>query len=259
MKKLLQVLNILAFLVMVVINYSAASGAINGETIASVSAKYQNLFTPAGYAFSIWGLIYLGLFLFVIYQARDFFMTTRSHPTALKVGWWFIISCVANIFWIFAWLNEYLLLSVIIMALLLFCLVKIIFKTRMELDDESFPVIGFVWWPFSVYSGWITVAFIANMAAWLTSENWGGFGISEEVWTLVMILSAGIINLIITWTRNMREFALVGAWALIAIAIANWENQQTIVWTAFIVAGILLFSSGIHGYVNRAYSPWKKL
>lgn len=259
MKKLLQILNIITFLVMVTINYAASSGAINGNTIASISAEYENLFTPAGYAFSIWGLIYLGLFAFVIYQARDWFTNTESFPVTLKIGWWFIISCVANIFWIFAWVNEFLGLTVIIMAILLFSLIMIILRTRMELDDEPLSVIAFVWWPFSLYSGWITVAFIANMAAWLTSKEWDGFGISEVTWTVIMILAAGIINLIITWTRNMREFALIGVWALVAIAAANWEIQQTVAITAVLVAVILLVSSSIHGYKNRAYSPWKKL
>lgn len=259
MKRILQILNIIVFLIMVMVNYAASSGAINGNTISIISAQYENLFTPAGYAFSIWGLIYLGLFLFVIYQARDMFMNTRRFPVALKMGWWFIVSCTANIFWIFAWINEYLGLSVIIMAILLFALIMIIFNTRMELDDEPLSVIAFVWWPFSIYSGWITVAFIANMAAWLTSEAWDGFGFSEVIWTVVMIITAGIINLVITWTRNMREFALVGAWALVAIAVANWGQHQTIVISALTVSGILVISSGYHGYLNREFSPWKKL
>ena len=259
MKKLLQILNIFAFLIMVTVNYSASSGAINGNTIASISANHENLFTPAGYAFSIWGLIYLGLFAFVIYQARDLFMSTNRPSITLLVGWWFTLSCIANIFWIFAWINEFLGLSVIMMFVLLFSLVMIILKARLELDDERLSIIAFLWWPFTIYSGWITVAFIANMAAWLTSIEWSGFGISEVTWTVVMIIAAGIINLLITWTRNMREFALVGVWALVAIAVANWEQQQTVVISALGVAVILLLSTGIHGYLNREFSPWKKL
>ncbi len=93
----------------------------------------------------------------------------------------------------------------------------------MELDDEPLSTIAFVWWPFSFYSGWITVALIANTAAWFTAIGWDGFGISEITWTIVVILVAMLINLIITWTRNMREFALVGAWGLLAVGIANKE------------------------------------
>lgn len=259
MKRLLQVSNILLFLAMVGVNYLANTGAINGETMASVSAKYSNLFTPAGYAFSIWGFIYLLLLGFVVYQGKGFFGKSTAPPAVEQVGWWFVISCLANISWIFAWLNQYLAFSVLIMILLLISLIAIIIRTRMELDDEPLPVIGFVWWPFCFYSGWISVALIANVAAYLTSINWNGFGIEEEIWTISMIVVAGIINFIITWIRNMREFALVGAWALVAIAVANWNSYTAIVITAIVTAAVLLLSSGIHGYKNRKYSPWKKL
>ena len=259
MKKLLQVLNVIAFLVMVAVNYISNTGAIAGETMATVSARYENLFTPAGYAFSIWGLIYVSLLAFVVYQARDIFSSNKEVRVVHQVGWWFVISCTANVLWIFAWLNQYLLISVLIMLVLLFSLVKIILNTRMELDDEPLPVIAFVWWPFSFYSGWISVAIIANVAAYLTSIDWNGFGISEVTWTVLMILIAGVINLVITWTRNMREFALVGVWALVAVAVANWNGELPVVITSLLVAAILFVSSSIHGYRNRETSPWKKL
>ena len=259
MRKILQIGNLLAFVLVLLVNYISNTGVINGETMASVSAKYSNLFTPAGYAFSIWGVIYLFLLGFVIYQAKDLFSKKSVGDLVEKIGWWFVISCVANIAWIFAWLNEYLGLSVFIMILLLVCLVAIIFKTRMELDDEPVPVIALVWWPFSLYSGWITVALIANIAAFLTSLNWNGFGVSETTWTIIMIFIAGGINLLITWSRNMREFALVGAWALVAIAVANQDSHESISIAAIIIAAILVISSGIHGYKNRQTAPWTKL
>ncbi len=102
MKKTLQILNIVAFLSNGNINYFSNTGAINGETMSSVSAEYENLFTPAGYAFSIWGLIYLALAGFVVYQI----VSARGRETAAKIGWWFMISCLLNIVWIFAWLNH---------------------------------------------------------------------------------------------------------------------------------------------------------
>ena len=255
MKKTLQFTNILTFLAMVAVNYYSNTGAINGETMASISAEYENLFTPAGYAFSIWGLIYLGLAGFVVFQA----VSGKGKESAAKIGWWFVISCILNISWIFAWLNHLVGFSVIIMSLLLLSLIAIIFRTRMELDDEPLSVIGFVWWPFSFYSGWISVALIANTAAYFASIGWNGFGISEVNWTLIMILVAAAINLLITWTRNMREFALVGAWGLVAVGVANKGGQNLIFYTALAVAAVLLVSIGIHGYKNREYSPWKKL
>ncbi len=259
MKKILQIANGIAFIVTLVINYLSNTGIFNGNTMATVSARYQNYFTPAGYAFSIWGLLYLGLLAFVIYQGRGLFTKVNEEWPVKEIGWWFVISCVANSLWVFAWLYNYTGLSVIIMIVLLFSLFKIVFNTRMELDDLPLKKIAFVWWPFSLYSGWITVALIADVAAWLTKIQWSGFGISGIAWTIIMIIVAGIINLIVTWSRNMREYALVASWALIAIGVANWNKAQPVVITAVGVAVILFISSGIHAYINRQTSPFKNL
>ncbi|HEX6982550.1 MAG TPA: hypothetical protein VF181_07295 [Balneolaceae bacterium] len=256
-KKTLQIANGIALVSVIIINYLAASGLINGVTVGEVSARYHTYFTPAGYAFSIWSLIYLALFAFAIYQGLSLFSSKKDNDAALKIGWWFVISCLANSLWILTWLYDLITLSVLMMILLLFSLIQIILRTKMELHDAPLKKIAFVWWPFSLYSGWIAVALIANIAAWLTKIGWDGFGISEISWTVIMILAAGAINLAITWTRNMREFALVGVWALVAIAVANWGDVQSIVYTAIIVAALLFISSGIHGFKNRNSFPVK--
>lgn len=255
-KKTLAIANGIALMVTIIFNYLSNTGIFNGNTMSSVSEQYQNNFTPAGYAFSIWGLIYLGLLAFVIYQGKSLFQKDQSassdhEKTIYQVGWWFVISCIANCLWIIAWLYEYTGLSVLIMTVLLFSLLKIVIRTRMELDNPPFKTIAFVWWPFCIYSGWITVALIANIAAYLTKIEWSGMGISDVTWTIIMVLTAGIINLFMTWKRNMREFALVGVWGLVAVAVSNWNSIQSIVVTAIAVSIILFISSGIHGYKNR--------
>ncbi len=259
MKKILQISNGIALIVTLVINYLSNTGIFNGNTMATVSARYQNYFTPAGYAFSIWGFIYLGLLAFVIYQGRGLFKKTGDEWPVPEIGWWFVVSCAANSLWVFAWLYDYTGLSVIIMIILLISLIKIVLNTRMELDDLPLKKIAFVWWPFCLYSGWITVALVADIAAWLTKIHWNGFGISGVAWAIIMIIVAGIINLIVTWNRNMREYALVGSWALIAIAVANRHEAQSIFIAAIGVAVILLISSGIHAYINRETNPLKNL
>ena len=251
MQKRLSVANIFALIVTIVLNYLSNTGIFNGNTMSTVSAAYQNLFTPAGYAFSIWGLIYLGLAAFVIYHVVVSFKSSQENNVVLKVGWWFVISCIANCAWIFAWLYDYTGLSVIIMIMLLFSLMMIVLKTRMELDDLPMKQIAFVWWPFSLYAGWITVALIANIAAWLTKINWDGFGISAITWTIIMIIIAGIIYLLMTWQRNMREYALVGVWGLLAIAVANWTTEPSIVQSSIIISVILFVSSTVHAIRNR--------
>ena len=253
MKKTLQLSNIVALIVTIVINYLSNTGIFNGNTMATVSASYQNLFTPAGYAFSIWGLIYIGLGAFVIYQSKGLFGSSATPAIVQKVGWAFVVSCFANCLWVVAWLYNYTGVSVLIMIVLLLSLLRIAKRTRMELDLITLKEVALEWWPFAIYLGWICVALIANISAYLTKIKWAGFGISAVSWTVIMIGAAVVINLFLTWQRNLRESAMVGAWALVAIAVANRGGIQSIFYVALTAAAILLLSGAIHAYVNRGY------
>jgi len=255
MKKLLQMGNGLAFVATVIVNYLSNTGLLNDTTIGEVSRDLNTLFTPASYAFSIWGLIYLLLLGFAIYQGRSLFVKVRDDEFVLKTGGWFMVSCIANSAWVMAWLYGYIGLSLVCMFIILASLSRIVMLNRMELWDAPISVIVFIWWPFVIYSGWITVASIANVSAYLTDLSWNGFGFSEVFWTITMILVATLINLVVTWTRNMREFALVGAWALLAIAVANWDTEISVMSAALVAAGVLALSSGIHALKNRATNP----
>lgn len=253
MKKTLIICNGIALIATIVVNYVSNTGLLNGNTMKTVSDKYFNYFTPAGYAFSIWGLIYLGLLGFVFYTGRSLFKNDEDNPILLKIGWWFVISCCANSLWVIAWLYDYTGVSVLLMALIFISLLKIVINTRMELDDHPFKSYLFIFWPFSLYFGWISVAFIANVAAFLTKINWSGWGISEVSWTIVMICIAGLINIFMIWTRNLREYGLVGIWTLLAIAVSNGNNNGNlyIIYACYIVAAIVFFVTIISALKNR--------
>ena len=259
MKKILQISNGVALVSTIFINYLSNTGKLNNTTIGEVSDGLNSLFTPAGYAFSIWGFIYLLLIGFVFYQGRSLFVKVRDDDFVLKIGWSFVVSCVANSAWVFCWLYGYTGLSCVFIFLLLISLLKIVVDNTMELWDAPISVIAFLWWPFVFYSGWVTVASIANVSSYLIKIGWDGFGITEVTWTIIMIVIALGINLLITWRRNMREFALVGAWALVAIATANQNKYENIVYVASASAVILIISSGIHGFLNRKTNPFNKL
>jgi len=258
MKKALQIGNIIAFITMIFVNFLAAIGAIENTTIGEISDSLKNLFTPADYAFSIWGLIYLLLLGFVIYQSRSLFKKVRNDEFIFDTGWWFVLSCFANIMWVTFWMYGYIEFSILAIFVLLFSLLKIVMKNRMELWDAPISVIAFLWWPFVFYSGWITVACITNVSAYLTSIEWDAWGYSESSWAITMIIIAGIINMVVTWKRNMREFALMGAWALVAIAVSDWDVSRSVSYAAITVAVVLVVSSGYHGFKNRATSPGNK-
>ncbi len=265
MKKLLPILNIIGLLATIVISYLSVTGIFNGNTMATQSARYPTLFTPAPWAFSIWGLIYIALGAFVIFQARAIVqprtpaqaqVAEEAQTLQQQIGGWFLLTCIANSCWVIAWMYDQAGLSVIIMIILLFSLFKIIQRTDMELTDPPLRVIASVWWPFCLYSGWITVALLANISAWLVRIRWDG--IAPEPRAIIMTIIAGAVYLFMTWRRNMREYAFVGVWALIAVAMADRDRAPAVTVTAFIVAGILFISSSIHGYRNRALGPFRK-
>ncbi|OZV69081.1 hypothetical protein [Winogradskyella aurantia] len=265
MKKVLQIGNGIAFISTIFINYLSNTGILNNTTIGEVSDSYKSLFTPAGYTFAIWGLIYLLLFGFAIYQGRSLFVRVKDDDFGLKIGWWFILSCLFNSLWVFAWIYEYTGLSCVLIFLLLISLFKIVLNNRMELEDERFSIIAFVWWPFAVYSGWVTVASIANVSTYLTKIEWNGFGLADTTWAVILIAVAIRLNQYMIWKRNMREFGLVGAWALIGIANANKTIDNVVVFIAYAGAVVLLISCIVHGYKNKATNPlvkkykqWKK-
>ena len=243
MKKTLQIANGFFLIFTIIFNYLSNTGIFNGKTIADVSKEFQNLFTPAGYAFSIWGLIYLLLIGFVIYTGRSLFNQSKNKADdfVLKIGWWFVLSCLANCTWIVTWLYGYTGISVPVLLLSLVSLL-IILKTALQYNSELAEK-WFINFPFQIYAGWVSVAFIAAVAAYLTKIGWDRFGLSEVLWTLILIIVAALIHLWITWKKSAPVFALVASWALVAIAIANKEVSSEIYYTALGVAGLLAISS----------------
>ena len=259
MKKFLQIGNGVALVSTIFINYLSNTGKINGTTIGDRSDGINSLFTPAGYAFSIWGLIYLMLFAFAIFQGRSLFNKNKEDDFVEKVGIWFIVSCVANSAWVFLWLYGFTGLSCIAMFLILFSLIQIILRNKMEIWDAPAKTIAFLWWPFVIYAGWISVASIANVSTYLLEINWDRFGMSEQTWTIIMIIIATTINAVVIFKRSMREFALVGVWALVAIAVKNWEVEMGIANIALGCALFLFILVSYHGFKNRKSNPFFKL
>lgn len=248
-KKTLVYLNAVSLIITLFVNYLSNTGVINGKTMGIVSGEYPNLFTPAPYTFSIWGVIYVFLLAFVIYSFVILKREKESHIIN-QVGSLFTVSCILNTLWIFAWLHNYTGTSVLLMILLQFVLLKIIVNVKAELTNPPFRIVAFVWWPFSLYSGWISVALIANIAAHLTGLQWDGWNISPSSWTILMIAIAGVLHIFMTWTRNMREYALVGSWALLGVAIANADSNHLVYIVALATAILIAISSMIHGIRN---------
>lgn len=256
--QVLAVINLVIFLVLVAWNYYSNTGAINGQTIGEVSDKYYNLFTPAGYAFSIWGLIYLSLLAYSINMLYRAFSKTQQTDFIRESAPWLILANLSNIAWVWLWLNEYTLVSVVVMIGILTFLIVAIVRLRMEIWDAPLKTIALVWWPIDLYAGWIAVATAANFSAYLASIGFS-LGLSDVTWTIILIAIVTMINLWMIAKRNMREFAMVAVWALVAIAVRHWDQLPSIQWAAIGASVLLLIATSLHAYKNRHASILVKM
>lgn len=226
-KQIIQAAIIISVILTIIVNSLANILPINDKTTQELSDAVPNLFVPAGLTFSIWGVIYVLLILFAIYQAKDFFKKEKNETKFVeKIGILFIISCFFNILWIFLWHYEQVALSLLVMLGLFASLLLIYLKLEVGKSKVSLKEKIFVHLPFSVYLGWITVATIANITAFLVKINWDGFGIEPQIWTILVIIVATIISILILLTRNDYAYSAVIIWALLGIFIKRSADDE---------------------------------
>ncbi len=248
MKKTLQILNLITFLAAVAVNYFYNTGSNAPNTVGEISDKYENLLSPAGYAFSIWGLIYLMVFLFSIFQTRSPVSAGKEDGFVSQIGPWFILSNIVNAAWIVAFTNDMIGLSVILMLVFFVSLLKIIVNLNMERWHAPKSTIFFIWWPFSIYFGWLNVALIANLSVYFRSLGWDGSPLSAQFWAVAVLLIAAAIFIAMIWSRNMREYALAGSWGIVAIGVNNFESNPLVAYTAFGLGAAIVINILIHGF-----------
>jgi hypothetical protein len=218
----LKIMVAVSFVAMVIVNYLAQLLPINGVTPGQVSDSMPNLFAPAGLTFSIWGLIYLSLAAFSVYQFG--FKKEYVEPALLdKVRMIFVISSLANIAWIFSWHYGNIVLSVFFMLVLLLSLIF----THLTLDKARLSKTekGFYRLPFSLYFGWITVATVANITAFLVRAGWDRFGWPEQAWAIIILLVAMAIGTATMVIRKDIAYGLVLVWAYIGILIKHISSS----------------------------------
>ncbi|MFC1846201.1 hypothetical protein ACFLYM_02155 [Chloroflexota bacterium] len=244
----LSILNLIGFLGIIIINGLANAIPINNKTTGQLSDQYPNLFVPAGLTFSIWGLIYILLAIFVIYSLIVAFKKNTQHSSFIgNIGILFFVSCLANIGWIFAWHYEILPLSLVFMLLLLGSLIMIYIRMRIGKSNSPQTEKYLVHLPFSIYLGWITIATIANVTALLVDLNWNTFGFGEQFWAVAVIIIGIAIAINILFTRKDIFFCLVVDWALLGILLKRIAVEMTSDQSVIIIAivGIVLVTVGI--------------
>ena len=217
--KLLATLNVFVLAGVIIVNTLAIVLPINGMSTGELSALYPNLFTPAGFTFSIWSVIYLLLIGFVITQ-----WTLLSKSYFIELSLWFALSSLANVSWILCWHYLFMYASVLVMLILLFSLVKI-FLLIQSSELTSLPEKLFVKLTFTFYFSWICVATIANISALLVSLSWEGGILSPVIWTLTMITIASVLGIFISRRFSSPSFLLVLIWALYGIH-SRWRGSE---------------------------------
>lgn len=200
-----KVSTLIAILTTIIVNTLANLLPINNLTTAEISDSINIYFVPAGYVFSIWGLIYLGL---LIYAFKTF---KKWEKVDTKIFPWVMLASLSNIVWIFFWHYELIILSLIPMTLLLISLIIIYIIT----ETKKYSLLKRI--PFQIYLGWISVATIANFSAALYVLNWNGFGVPAEIWSVVLIGVATTLSILITSMKKDIYFTLVILWAVVGI------------------------------------------
>jgi len=240
---LLKWTNVVAFALTVLVNGLAGGTTIlGGKLTAEISDANPTLITPEGYVFSIWGVIYILLGVFVVFQVLP---SQRGKAYQERIGWLFVLSSLLNIIWLFLWQFEYLSLSVVLMFLLLATLIAIYLRLNIGKSAVTLREKLTVHVPFSVYLGWITIASIANVSVTLVSAGWDGFGISQETWAALIIIIALLITLLVMTTRKDVAYGLVIIWALVGIAVKQRDNSNIVMIaeTSAIITAIVAAAS----------------
>jgi hypothetical protein len=213
-----QILTILATLLTITVNGLANGLPLNGQGTGEISDRFSILFVPAGYVFSIWGLIYLGLIAFTIYQALP---AQNDNRLLRKISPAYWVGSLANTAWIFMWHYEFFPYTVVLMLMILITLIAIFRDISAAGSGLNNVQKWFVRIPFSIYLGWISVATIANVTQILFFFDWGGWGISPTVWALIMLVVATILGLLMQWRERAVSYVLVLVWAFWGIGVSQ--------------------------------------
>lgn len=227
MIKTLKYLNLIFFILMIVINTLANILPLGHGNTGDISSKYQNLFTPAPITFSIWGIIYLLLCIFIVYQLDLLDNQMFTKTILVLIGPWFIISCIMNIGWIFSWHYDVIWLSLLFMLGLLFSLIMISAKFSPTIVEQTSGVsettflAKLCFYTFDIYLGWIAVATIANVIVLLIKLSWNGFGVTDQIWTILIIFVGALLGILFVLFGHRYMSAVAIIWAYCGILIKH--------------------------------------
>jgi translocator protein len=227
------------------INVLADALPINNLNTGSISDTFNVFFVPAGYVFAIWGLIYIGLLAYAVFQALP---AQKDNPRLQATGWWVVLGGFANSAWIFLWHYELFVGTLAAMLVLLASLIA----TYLGLGIGETKVLKSETWavriPFSIYLGWITVATVANATdvIWL---KWNVSGIIAQTWFLVVLGAVLVISTLMSLNRRDIAYILVILWALVGIGYKF--STVPLIWISSLVTALLVALGLLYGLLRR--------
>lgn len=241
-EKIRQILVPLATIGVIFVNYLAGTGRINNITPEVVSDKYPTIITPAGYAFVIWSVIYLGMIGFSIYQALP---AQRDNPRVSSIRTVYILNCAANCGWIYLWHHEMIIGALGVILLLLATLVYINLHTRNAVGPAETWLVKI---PFSIYFGWVTVATILNFTIALVYLGVVAADLTSQILGAALIIIATLLGILMRFKLGLAAYPLTVAWALTAIAVAH--GGETIIVVTAAVSVIVLLLTALSGFLT---------
>lgn len=248
-KLILRWIALFSLLANIFFNYYTNAFPLNGQTVGDVSNEYPTLFTPAGYAFSIWGLIYLTLLIYAVYQLLP---DQRKNNIYERLSLPFIFINIFSILWLVLFIYEYMAVSTIAIIMMLICAIFLYGKSKeMTLSHK---VSQWVTIPFGLYLGWLSVATIANISILLSSIGWNEEMLGETTWAIIILTITFMLALFISWKFSDTIYPMVVVWAFFAIYVARIQETQPVATAAIIYAVLLCIWVVLYGiwlYKNK--------
>jgi hypothetical protein len=239
-----QISVVIVLLATITINILANALPINGKNTGEISNTFNTYFVPAGYVFAIWGIIYIGLIAYAVYQALP---AQRENPRLQATGWWVALGGLANSIWIFVWHYEQFIGTLGAMLILLATLILVYLRLGTGRTSVSSAEKWAVRVPFSIYLGWISVATIANVSDVLDYIGWNRFERSAGLWMIIILAVVVLLASAMNFLRRDVAYAAVILWALAGIGVKFPQQGviTTTIWVAFFFVlatlGIALF------------------
>lgn len=241
---------VLVTLVTILINILADALPINGLGTGQISDSFHVYFVPSGYVFAIWGIIYIGLVAYAVYQALP---AQRENPRLQATGWWVVLGGLANSMWIFLWHYEQFVGTLGTMLILLATLIAVYLRLGIGQTKVSAGETWTVRVPFSIYLGWITVATVANVSDVLDYLKWDRFGISSAAWMVVVLAAVLVIAGLMNFLRRDVAYAAVILWALAGIAV-KFPKEGIVTVATWVTFGLVAASLVAAFLVKDKYS-----